>query len=357
MKKLLTLSLFFILCLNAFSQSYYEQRALDFIEQNKYSAAFESVLNAIEQEDCTATEYSILYKIFDQSPETFDKILKFEYPEIAYFMFAVVYRARYQFDKALTLLKKTNFDNTPLQVAYVLEKLYKYEEALQEIEKGLEKFPYSFNYLCQKASYLGKIGQTERSINMIDSLIKVTTSEHYNELIEIRAWTYEFSQQLDKAQEDFQYLAESNQSVYDYTNLGRVCYFQNKKNLSKLNFDKVLAKIDQEIEEAKTTVYKDSWAKKAVLNDLYYLKADALVYNGKSSEAQEYIKKISHISFFDSYNLACIYSLMGDKEKALSYLETSIKEGYRDFRHIENDYELTTLRTNKTYKKMLEKYK
>lgn len=357
MKKLLTLSLFFILCIRGFAQSYYDQRAMDFIEQNKYSAAFESVLNSIEQECCTTPSYNVLYKIYDQSPETFDKILKFEYSAEAYYMFAFVYRNRFQFDKAITLLQKTNFDNTPLLIAQVLREQFKFQEAMKEVEKGLANFPNSLNFLYEKALLYRKLGQFDRSLEMIDSLIIVDSREHYDLFVELRAWSYELSHQLDKAQEDYQYLAEADNSIYNYVNLGRICYFLNKKNLAKLNFDKVLAKVDQEISDAKNDTYNDSWTKKSTLNNLYYLKADALVYNSKNSEAMEYIKKISPQSFYDYYNIACLYSLMGDKEKALSSLDKAFQEGYRDFVHIEYDLELTNLRTNKAYKKMLEKYK
>ena len=46
----------------------------------------------------------------------------------------------------------------------------------------------------------------------------------------------------------------------------------------------------------------------------------------------------------DPYNMACIYSLIGEKQKAIGYLTQSLKDGWKDFLHIERDTDLDNIR-------------
>ncbi|MFH1422892.1 MAG: hypothetical protein ABIH42_09315 [Planctomycetota bacterium] len=54
------------------------------------------------------------------------------------------------------------------------------------------------------------------------------------------------------------------------------------------------------------------------------------------------------------YNTACAHSLLDNKEKALEFLEKSIKAGFIDFNHIENDSDLNNIRNEEAYKKIIE---
>jgi tetratricopeptide (TPR) repeat protein len=59
------------------------------------------------------------------------------------------------------------------------------------------------------------------------------------------------------------------------------------------------------------------------------------------------------------YNSACAYSLLGDKAKAVEFLENSVKAGFLDFDHIEKDPDLDNIREDAGYKAIIaakEKY-
>jgi tetratricopeptide (TPR) repeat protein len=53
------------------------------------------------------------------------------------------------------------------------------------------------------------------------------------------------------------------------------------------------------------------------------------------------------------YNSACAYSLLGDKAKAVEFLEKSIKAGFLDFDHIEKDPDLDNIRDEAGYKAIM----
>ncbi len=56
------------------------------------------------------------------------------------------------------------------------------------------------------------------------------------------------------------------------------------------------------------------------------------------------------------YNLACIKSLTGKKDKAFEYLELAFKNGFTDFEHIKNDTDLEAIRAQPEWLSLLEKY-
>jgi len=57
------------------------------------------------------------------------------------------------------------------------------------------------------------------------------------------------------------------------------------------------------------------------------------------------------------YSLACNYALLGDDEKALSYLNKAIEYGYANFRHIANDDDLRNIRENKKFIQIIDDLK
>lgn len=57
------------------------------------------------------------------------------------------------------------------------------------------------------------------------------------------------------------------------------------------------------------------------------------------------------------YNLACIYSLMGNKEKALEYVETSLKKGFKSFEHMTRDTDLKNIWNEKRFKDLVKTYR
>ena len=55
-----------------------------------------------------------------------------------------------------------------------------------------------------------------------------------------------------------------------------------------------------------------------------------------------------------SYNLCCTYALLNNKKQALYYLNKSIKDGYSDYLHLLGDSDLTILRNECEFKKLIQ---
>jgi len=61
----------------------------------------------------------------------------------------------------------------------------------------------------------------------------------------------------------------------------------------------------------------------------------------------------SSVGFTSAYNVACGYALLGQKEEAIDWLETSIKAGFSKIDHLRKDPDLDNLRNEKRYKRLL----
>ncbi len=80
-------------------------------------------------------------------------------------------------------------------------------------------------------------------------------------------------------------------------------------------------------------------------------------------EAKEYRKAIAAFEKWNelgasypwdgTYNIACCYALLGEKEKALQWLERALNLGFRDLKHAQTDSDLESLRTDPKYRELV----
>lgn len=83
-----------------------------------------------------------------------------------------------------------------------------------------------------------------------------------------------------------------------------------------------------------------------------------LLREGKYEEAIPYFERMLKVVPNNEtalYNLACAYSLMGQLDKAVEYLEKSFLAGFTDWDHVEKDGDLDPLRENAGYKALMAK--
>ena len=56
------------------------------------------------------------------------------------------------------------------------------------------------------------------------------------------------------------------------------------------------------------------------------------------------------------YGIACIYSLRGDKEMALAFLERSLQEGFTDLDQIKRSPDMNSVRDDYGWKNLVARY-
>lgn len=56
------------------------------------------------------------------------------------------------------------------------------------------------------------------------------------------------------------------------------------------------------------------------------------------------------------YNLACRYALLKQRDKAISTLRKAVELGYRDFRFMQEDHDLDSIRKDPRFRKLMKEY-
>lgn len=85
--------------------------------------------------------------------------------------------------------------------------------------------------------------------------------------------------------------------------------------------------------------------------------ANSLTSLGYYHDGLIYDKRLRELKASDAlitYNLACSYSLVGDTDHALTTLEEAICLGYRDHEHMMEDPDLTNLKDDPRFNKLLQ---
>ena len=89
-----------------------------------------------------------------------------------------------------------------------------------------------------------------------------------------------------------------------------------------------------------------------------YLGANALCALGESEEGLQWAERAQVMNPDEPltlYNVACIYSIQGELDKAADCLERSIENGYAGKDWLENDADLNPLRDHPRYQALLKK--
>ena len=118
-------------------------------------------------------------------------------------------------------------------------------------------------------------------------------------------------------------------------------------NMYLLKGETELAKNDFEMVVQKDTIPEDGSC------TMY-----ALMHLGRNYEAIDWMNKMLESSDEKGvrYEAACLYSLMGDTEKSLYYLEESLKRGNKSYHHIMTDDDIDNIRNLDAFTQLLEKY-
>lgn len=84
--------------------------------------------------------------------------------------------------------------------------------------------------------------------------------------------------------------------------------------------------------------------------------AEAYTKAGRHEKGLIIDRRLSKIKTNDAivhYNLACSYSLLEDVDKAFKALKKAINLGYNDFKYMDGDPDLSSLREDKRYQKII----
>lgn len=324
--------------------SAYSFRAESYIGLKKYNEAIDDVISALGID----RDRKAFYELQELADSAFEqtvaklKVQKIKEPNEQSWDYdlGIVYERAAKYNKAIAYykesLEKESNIITASRISSCYDDLGDYDKALEYCNQAIALDSVKANYLYEKANILDNAGRTQEAIKTMSDYIANTPDEpagYYQ-----RGWFKDHSGDLEGALEDYTMAITLQPNVaYAYLNRG-VLYRLKGENAKAVSDFKQVVRLDSIPEDAECSFYA------------YY-------YLGQKDKAIEVLNTIlDKDKKGNCYDAACLYSVMGEKKKALSYLRQSLENGYRRFAHIKRDRDLNNIRNTEEFKVLLKEY-
>lgn len=324
--------------------SAYSFRAESYIGLKKYNEAIDDVISALGID----RDRKAFYELQELADSAFEqtvtklKVQKIKEPNEQSWDYdlGVVYERAAKYNKAIAYykesLEKESNIITASRISSCYDDLGDYDKALEYCNQAIALDSVKANYLYEKANILDNAGRTQEAIKTMSDYIANTPDEpagYYQ-----RGWFKDHSGDTEGALEDYTMAITLQPNVaYAYLNRGVLYRLKGENAKAESDFKQVV-RLDSIPEEAECSFY-------------------AYCYLGQKDKAIEILNTIlDKDKKGNCYDAACLYSVMGEKEKALSYLRQSLEDGYRRFAHIKRDRDLNNIRNTEEFKVLLKEY-
>lgn len=324
--------------------SAYSFRAESYIGLKKYNEAIDDVISALGID----RDRKAFYELQELADSAFEqtvaklKVQKIKEPNEQSWDYdlGIVYERAAKYNKAIAYykesLEKESNIITASRISSCYDDLGDYDKALEYCNQAIALDSVKANYLYEKANILDNAGRTQEAIKTMSDYIANTPDEpagYYQ-----RGWFKDHSGDIEGALEDYT-MAITLQPNEAYAYLNRGVLYRLKGENAKAESDfKQVVRLDSIPEDAECSFYA------------YY-------YLGQKDKAIEVLNTaLDKDKKGNCYDAACLYSVMGEKEKALSYLRQSLEDGYRRFAHIKRDRDLINIRNTEEFKVLMKEY-
>lgn len=324
--------------------SAYSFRAESYIGLKKYNEAIDDVISALGID----RDRKAFYELQELADSAFEqtvaklKVQKIKEPNEQSWDYdlGIVYERAAKYNKAIAYykesLEKESNIITASRISSCYDDLGDYDKALEYCNQAIALDSVKTNYLYEKANILDNAGRTQEAIKTMSDYIANTPDEpagYYQ-----RGWFKDHSGDIEGALEDYTMAITLQPNVaYAYLNRGVLYRLKGENAKAESDFKQVV-RLDSIPEEAECSFYA------------YY-------YLGHKDKAIEILNTIlDKDKKGKCYDAACLYSVMGEKEKALSYLRQSLEDGYRRFAHIKRDRDLNNIRNTEEFKVLMKEY-
>ena len=246
---------------------------------------------------------------------------------------------KYQ-DAITSYLKAIKLDESDMiysRVSKCYEGMGEWASAIEYIDKAIALDEKDTDYLLSKADLYYEAGQPDTAIRVMDQYIDAVPD--YAGGYYYRGWYKDNVKDVDGAIEDYTTVLTLDPDISSALLLrGTMYLLKDEADLAKKDFELVLQK-DTVADNGSNAMY-------------------ALFHLGRVEEAVQWMDKImeTHDDEGVWYEAACLYSLMGETEKSLYYLEESLKRGNKSYHHMMLDDDMDNVRTSDEFTALMAKY-
>ena len=327
--------------------SAYSFRAECQIKKHNYNLAIDDILKALSIDGDDKAFYLMVELAQKNNSEllTKVKIKQVKEPNEPYWPYCigVVYENLEKYDQAIIYYSKSlEIERDPIIYNRLSECYYSlgnFTKSLELIDNALETDSLNNNYLFTKSDILYELGKVDRAIKTMD--LYITNDPEFYGGYYRRGFYKQNIKDYTGAIEDYTTSIILNpNNAYSY--IGRADMYRQTGDKEKYLSD------CRKIIEIDTIPQINSCAQFAFLE------------LGEIEKAKEFMNKIIELDTNNEgayYDAACLYSRIGDKDKALLNLRLCLEKGFRRFYHIELDDDLDFIRKEKEFKELIDKYK
>lgn len=327
--------------------SAYSFRAECQIKKHNYNLAIDDILKALSIDGDDKAFYLMVELAQKNNSELLTKlkIKQVKEPNEPYWPYCigVVYENLEKYDQAIIYYSKSlEIERDPIIYNRLSECYYSlgnFIKSLELIDNALETDSLNNNYLFTKSDILYELGKVDRAIKTMD--LYITNDPEFYGGYYRRGFYKQNIKDYTGAIEDYTTSIILNpNNAYSY--IGRADMYRQTGDKEKYLSD------CRKIIEIDTIPQINSCAQFAFLE------------LGEIEKAKEFMNKIIELDTNNEgayYDAACLYSRIGDKDKALLNLRLCLEKGFRRFYHIELDDDLDFIRKEKEFKELIDKYK
>ena len=322
----------------------YANRAQAYRGLKKYSESSDDIIKAL---DIDLNRYTFSLAYMTEQPEKEILLAKLRIQQAKQknksvwpFLQALIYEKGEEYEKAIEAYKTSfGIDAHPSEVERIsacYASLGNYQRALNYIDRAIGMDSTETSDILTRGYILYDAGLPKEAISAFTSYIEKEPDDYMGYYR--RGFIKDCMGDIDGAIEDYT-TSLVLQPDFNYALVERgECY--------KLKGNDAAAETDWEKDIEVDTVYDDCCAHYAY---------EGLGQYDKAKEVMDSILANSQDKGI-YYDAACLYSRMGEYNKAMEFLRTSLEKGFRRFYHIAHDRDLDGIRNRTDFKEMIKEY-
>lgn len=327
--------------------SVYSFRAECNYKVKEYNKAVDDIIKALSI-DGDNKAFNIMMDMGEEAKDILIaklKIKRMKSPSEGYWPYCigVIYEVNNDYRPAIEnykeCLKQDNDAITAIRISSCYQAAGNYDRALEYIDYAIDIDSTDNGYRLSKADILYEMGNCDEAISQISDYIN-NNPEYFGGYYK-RGFYKDNSKDYDGAIEDYS-VAIIQCPDYAYAYLGRADMYRMKGETEKAKTDY------RKVIELDTIPGENSCAQYAYMQ------------LGFKDKAKAYMDKVIATVPDNSgtyYDAACLYSRLGEYDKALKYLKTAFEKGFRNFGHLLLDDDLDTIKNTKEFQSAINDYR
>lgn len=330
----------------------YSFRARSYFEQKKYRESASDVISSLDaSQHRDISSYSTLYKLADSAYVHIEtqlraKALQDNTDGMWLYHLGTVYSYTGHYRQAIATYEKyislnpTENAGMSVQIARCYAALYDYPTALKYADMAVAADTTSASFYTLRGTIHYNLDEKDEALADMNQAVALAPDEPST--YSSRGWLKELYSDYQGALDDFTTaLTLENEDANSHLHRARIFKKLGDEAAAHSDFEQAL-KNDTVPSQASSGVFA-----LIALGDGEKAKA----WNDSILSKTQPASKAGNL-----YNAACVYSLLGETDQALSYLQQAFENGYRDVVHMGYDTDMDNIRQLPCYKELLEKY-